>query len=161
MLKIQKQEDENRKKEEIRRIENENLFKPENIARLYFGYDAISNYSCNRGNVNITLNLDSHSERRKSPKDFIPQFIFKNIYDCFKNSIPKIDKMNVIIFLPKEDKFGNTSWNKIVEFQISKNSIEKINIENFIRENLWEITDSLKIEDEKVWNSPYNRNWTK
>jgi hypothetical protein len=56
---------------------------------------------------------------------------------------------------PKEilvtDDYGNITWNHAALVVISRATYEKINWENFIGENLWDIADEVSRESGIVW----------
>lgn len=74
----------------------------------------------------------------------------KKLQELYQSS-PEFDQIRLSLYLPFTDDYGNITWNHAALVVISRATYEKINWENFIGENLWDIADEVSRESGIVW----------
>jgi len=66
----------------------------------------------------------------------------KKLYE----SSPDIDEAVFVIQLPYQDKYGNTTWKKAIQFTFTRDIYEKINWDNFLDSQLLDAVEDVSVK---------------
>lgn len=66
----------------------------------------------------------------------------KKLYE----TVPDIDETIFVVQLPYQDKYGNTTWKKGLQFMFTRDIYEKINWDNFLDSQLLDTVEDIPVK---------------